>query len=44
MTSYLIDINVWLAMTWNLHPQHASASGWYVSLNQSTIRRFYFAA
>ncbi len=29
MTSYLIDINVWLAMTWDQHPQHTSAAGWY---------------
>ena len=21
MTSYLIDVNVWLALTWELHPQ-----------------------
>jgi toxin-antitoxin system PIN domain toxin len=31
MTSYLIDVNVWLAMTWELHPQHAPASRWYGS-------------
>jgi toxin-antitoxin system PIN domain toxin len=31
MTSFLIDINVWLAMTWDQHPQHASASHWYDS-------------
>jgi predicted nucleic acid-binding protein len=35
MASYLIDINVWLAMTWDLHPQHASASRWYAGINQS---------
>lgn len=35
MTSYLVDINVWLALTWDLHPQHARASRWYTSLNQS---------
>ena len=29
MTLYLIDINVWLAMTWDLHPQHAPAVRWY---------------
>jgi len=34
MTSYLIDINVWLALTWDLHPQHASASAWYAALNE----------
>ena len=32
MTSYLIDINVWLAMTWDLHPQHAPASRWFGGL------------
>ena len=35
MTSYLIDINVWLAMTWDLHPQHVSASRWYAAMNES---------
>jgi uncharacterized protein len=34
MISYLIDINIWLALTWDLHPQHASASAWYAALNQ----------
>lgn len=39
MTSYLIDINVWLAMTWDLHPQHASAARWYATLklNESAL-------
>ncbi|HTA47279.1 MAG TPA: TA system VapC family ribonuclease toxin [Bryobacteraceae bacterium] len=32
MTSYLIDTNVWLAMTWDTHPQHAPASRWYTAL------------
>ena len=31
MTSFLIDINVWLAMTWDRHPQHAAAAAWYGS-------------
>ena len=35
MTSYLVDINVWLALTWDSHPQHVSASRWYTSLNRS---------
>jgi uncharacterized protein len=35
MTSYLIDINVWLAMSWELHPQHTSASRWYASMSGS---------
>jgi toxin-antitoxin system PIN domain toxin len=37
MTSYLIDINVWLALTWDLHPQHASASRWYASIDDSPL-------
>jgi uncharacterized protein len=28
MISYLIDINVWLAMTWEQHPQHVPAANW----------------
>lgn len=28
MTSCLIDINVWLAMTWDQHPQHRAAVRW----------------
>jgi toxin-antitoxin system PIN domain toxin len=42
MTSYLIDINVWLAMTWDLHPQHASASRWYTGLNKSNDAALWF--
>lgn len=37
MTSYLIDINVWLALTWDQHPQHAPASRWYESLDDSKL-------
>ena len=37
MNSFLIDINVWLAMTWALHPQHARASVWYSSVNDSAL-------
>jgi toxin-antitoxin system PIN domain toxin len=37
MTSFLIDINVWLAMTWDLHPQHARASFWYGSINHASL-------
>ncbi len=33
MTSYLVDINVWLALTWDQHPQHAPASDWYRSID-----------
>lgn len=32
MTSYLIDVNVWLAITWELHQQHRPAQRWYRSL------------
>ncbi|MBV8846965.1 MAG: PIN domain-containing protein [Bryobacterales bacterium] len=31
MTSYLIDINVWLALSWALHPHSAAAHGWLAS-------------
>jgi toxin-antitoxin system PIN domain toxin len=37
MTSYLIDVNVWLAITWNQHPQHAGALRWYDSVNQAAL-------
>jgi toxin-antitoxin system PIN domain toxin len=37
MTSYLIDINVWLALSAEEHPQHVPASRWYASLNDSTL-------
>ena len=37
MTSYLIDINVWLALTWDMHPQHRPASRWYGSLDDSAL-------
>jgi len=37
MTSYLIDINVWLAMTWDRHPQHAAATRWYESMDRAAF-------
>ena len=37
MTSYLIDINVWLALTWDQHPQHIPASRWYASLDEAAL-------
>jgi len=37
MTSFLIDINVWLAMTWDQHPQHASAAQWYGSAEAEVL-------
>ena len=33
MTSYLIDINVWLALTWYQHPQHVPAARWHTSID-----------
>jgi uncharacterized protein len=37
MISYLIDINVWLALTWDQHPQHVPASRWYTSIDDSRL-------
>lgn len=37
MTSYLIDINVWLALTWDGHPQHHSAARWYSSIDDAAL-------
>jgi hypothetical protein len=33
----LIDINVWLAMTWDKHPQHIPASRWYASIDDAAL-------
>jgi toxin-antitoxin system PIN domain toxin len=33
----LIDINVWLALTWDRHPQHIPASRWYGSLDDAAL-------
>src|SRR3954447_12281437 len=35
MTSYLIDINVWLALSWKLHPYNGPAYDWFGSLPRS---------
>lgn len=35
MTSYLIDINVWLALSWGRHPYSAAAHSWLGSLPRS---------
>ena len=35
MTSYLVDINVWLALTWDRHPQYAAAARWYGSIDEA---------
>ena len=37
MTSCLIDINVWLALTWDQHPQHVPAFRWYASIDDSAL-------
>ena len=37
MISYLIDVNVWLAMTWDRHPQHVSAARWHDSLTDANL-------
>ena len=37
MTSYLIDINVWLAMTWDEHPQHVRAARWFNSTSHAAL-------
>jgi toxin-antitoxin system PIN domain toxin len=33
----LIDINVWLALTWDQHPQHVSANRWYESIDAAAL-------
>jgi predicted nucleic acid-binding protein len=33
----LVDINVWLALTWDRHPQHVPASRWYGSVGDDTL-------
>ena len=33
----MIDINVWLALTWDRHPQHAPASRWYSSIDDAAL-------
>ncbi len=43
MTSYLIDVNVWLALTWEQYPQHTPASRWHASIDEGALlfcRRF----
>ena len=37
MTSFLIDINVWLAMTCDRHPHHKAAAAWYGSIDDATF-------
>jgi toxin-antitoxin system PIN domain toxin len=38
MTSYLIDINAWLALSWGLHPHSVSAHRWLASLTPNRTR------
>ena len=33
----MIDINVWLALTWDRHPQHVPASRWYGSIDDAAL-------
>ena len=33
----MIDINVWLALTWDRHPQHTPASRWYNSIDDAAL-------
>ena len=33
----MIDINVWLALTWDRHPQHISANRWYESIDDDAL-------
>jgi hypothetical protein len=33
----LIDIDVWLALTWDLHPQHIPAFRWYGSVDNASL-------
>lgn len=38
MTSFLVDINVWLALSWGLHRHSAPAHGWLASLRRDQTR------
>lgn len=33
----MVDINVWLALTWDRHPQHVPASRWYRSIDAAAL-------
>jgi predicted nucleic acid-binding protein len=35
--SYSVDINVRLALTWDPHPQNASAAQWFATVNEGTL-------
>jgi uncharacterized protein len=38
MTSFLVDINVWLALSWGLHRHSTPAHGWLTSLRRDQTR------
>ena len=38
MTSYLIDINVWLALSWGQHPHRPAAHKWLSGLSKTSVR------
>ena len=38
MTSYLIDINVWLALSWGQHPHSPAAHKWLSDLPKASVR------
>ena len=38
MTSYLIDINVWLALSWGGHPHSSAAHRWLRELPKASVR------
>jgi len=38
MTSYLIDINVWLALSWGRHPHSSAAHEWLGELPKASVR------
>ncbi len=33
----MIDINVWLALTWDRHPQHAAAAKWFSRIDDAVL-------
>lgn len=40
--SYLADLNVWLALSWNRHPHSATAWNWFDSLNDAEVLFYRF--
>jgi uncharacterized protein len=33
----LVDINVWLALTWDQHPQHTPATRWFETIDDAAL-------